>query len=64
MQSNTNNYLDLEKKTCIGQYGMPPPSENGTWTQLHDNTRAKIQMEQITKAGKSDKPKTKLCKLI
>ena len=59
MQSNTKTLSDLDKrKTCIGQYDVPPPSDCSTMVQLQEQIRIKIHSEQILKAGKSDKPKT------
>ena len=36
----------------------PPSSDGGAWTQLQEQIRIKVQSKQMTKVGKSDKPKT------
>ena len=36
---------------------MLPPPDGGTWNQLHEQARVKMQSEQITKIGKPEKSK-------
>ena len=46
MQSNVNGPLKLNRrKMHSGQYDVPPPSDGGMWTQLHEQVKAKTQSE-------------------
>ena len=59
MQSTTNEPLHSDKrKMSSRQYDTLPPSDDGTWTQLQEQIRAKILSKQMIKTGKSKKPKT------
>ena len=41
MQSSATDPLDLDKRMMHrDQYDMCPPPECGTWTQLHEQTKA------------------------
>ena len=44
MQNKNNDSFDIDKrKMCNGQYEMPLPTDSGTWTQVQEHIRAKIQ---------------------